>query len=272
MSERGDQRDASATRQPFDMHRSFEGIGAFYDALSPFYHLIYQDWNASVDRQAQQLDSIIREYWGDRVHDVLDAACGIGTQAIGLARRGYSVTATDLSGESLERARRSAIERGVSIEVAVDDMRTLESQRGRRFDLVIACDNAIPHLLTDADILAALRALHERLRPGGGCILSVRDYAVMDMTGTKLVPFGVRRDGDKRYIVFQVWECDDVGYNLHFYFVEDQPGATPITHVVRSRYRSLTIDKLVEFMRQSGFQDVKRIDGRFFQPLVLGSA
>jgi hypothetical protein len=37
-----------------------------------------------VERQASILDGIIREYFGGNVKSILDAACGIGTQSIGL--------------------------------------------------------------------------------------------------------------------------------------------------------------------------------------------
>ena len=80
----------------------------FYNQLSPFYHLTYGDWEASVGRQGDQLDSVIRELWGEGVKTILDAACGMGTQAIGLAQRGYAVLASDISAAPLERAREEA--------------------------------------------------------------------------------------------------------------------------------------------------------------------
>lgn len=74
-------------------------IDDFYDQLAPVYHLIHQDWNASVARQAEQLSMIIESEWrGSR--RVLDVSCGIGTQAIALALRGYSVAASDLSADA----------------------------------------------------------------------------------------------------------------------------------------------------------------------------
>jgi SAM-dependent methyltransferase len=264
--DRSDQQPAA--QQP---DRPTGAVADFYDALSPYYHLIYQDWAASVERQGGQLDALIRERWGDHVHDVLDAACGIGTQTLGLAARGYRVSASDLSAAALERARQNAAQRGLSIEFAIDDMRFLSAHAHRTFDLVIACDNAIPHLAADGEIRAALTAFRDRLRPGGGCILSVRDYAAMDLTGTRLVPFGVRKEESTRYVVFQVWECDDTGYDLHFYFVEDADGAQPVTHVMRSRYYAVTIERIVQLLEEVGFHDVERVDDRFFQPLVIGT-
>ena len=72
-------------------------IDAYYDRLAPYYPYLYQDWEAGVARQAAQLDTVIRECFGPRARTVLDAACGIGTQCLGLAGLGYAVSASDIS-------------------------------------------------------------------------------------------------------------------------------------------------------------------------------
>ena len=77
----------------------------FYDRLAPLYDLIFLDWDASMEQQAGQLAGIIRERWGTDVRTILDVACGIGTQSIGLARKGFAVTASDLSAGAVERAK-----------------------------------------------------------------------------------------------------------------------------------------------------------------------
>jgi len=63
----------------------------FYDGLAPLYHLIFEDWDASVARQGHQLAGLIAERWGLDARVVLDGAVGIGTQALGLLGRGYRV-------------------------------------------------------------------------------------------------------------------------------------------------------------------------------------
>src|SRR5262245_32507082 len=90
-------------------------VKRFYDELAPFYHLIFPDWEASIRRQAEALDGVIRERWGDGHLSILDAACGIGTQALGLATLGHRVTASDISDAELERAAREARDRGLAI-------------------------------------------------------------------------------------------------------------------------------------------------------------
>ena len=72
-------------------------VERFYDELAPFYHLIFPDWEASIQRQAESLDGVIRERWGEGRLSILDVACGIGTQALGLAALGHRVTASDIS-------------------------------------------------------------------------------------------------------------------------------------------------------------------------------
>ena len=60
---------------------------AFYDALAPYYHLIYPDWDASSRRQATALVTLLGELGVPPGNRVLDAACGIGTQALGRPSR-----------------------------------------------------------------------------------------------------------------------------------------------------------------------------------------
>lgn len=60
---------------------------AFYDALAPFYDLIYEDWDASIAYQARALSGVLTAQW-PAARSVLDVSCGIGTQAIALALSG----------------------------------------------------------------------------------------------------------------------------------------------------------------------------------------
>ena len=82
-----------------------------YDELAESYHLIFDDWDAAILRQRDVLARLLPvPAVGKRV---LDCACGIGTQAIGLAMLGYSVEGSDPSGPSINRARREATARGL---------------------------------------------------------------------------------------------------------------------------------------------------------------
>jgi len=58
-----------------------------------------------------------------------------------------------------------------------------------QFQVVMAFDNALPHLMTDADIVMALRSMRTCLVPSGLLMLSVRDYdALVKYVGNASLP------------------------------------------------------------------------------------
>jgi len=247
-------------------------MAGFYDQLAPLYHLIFQDWDNSIARQARQLTEIIRNEWGSGIETVLDVSCGIGTQAIGLSQRGFRVTASDLSSEEISRAKREASARNLDIAFSVCDMREAHRHYGRGYDLVISCDNSIPCLLSDDDILAALREMYACLRPGGGCLITVRDYDREERGKGIVKPHGARDVGDMRYVVFQVWDFDGDHYDLTMYFVEENRSSNSVqTHAMRSRYYAISPNKLLTLMEEAGFASVKRLDDGFYQPVLIGT-
>jgi SAM-dependent methyltransferase len=244
----------------------------FYDRLASLYHLIFQDWDRSIEQQAGQLTGIILERWGAGSKHILDVSCGIGTQAIGLAKRGFTVTASDLSAEAIARARVEAQRRDVVIDFSICDMRAVHAHHQRQFDVVVSADNSITHLLSDDDLLVALREMFACTRPGGGCLLTVRDYD-REERGTGLVkPYGIREEGGQRYVIFQVWDFVDRLYDLAMYFVvDDRTSETVVTQVMRTKYNAVGTDHLLALMRTAGFTNTERLDERFYQPVLVGS-
>lgn len=126
----------------------------FYEGIADVDHLIFEDWDRSISRQGDALAAII-ERWPQSGRPVLDVSSGIGTQAIGLALLGYDVVGSDISVRSLSRPRRESRARGVRLEWVAGDFRALPF-RARCANVALACDNALPHLLS-------LPEIHRRL-------------------------------------------------------------------------------------------------------------
>jgi SAM-dependent methyltransferase len=243
----------------------------YYNALAPYYKLIYPNWDASVEQQAAALDGVIREFWADNVHTILDAACGIGTQSIGLAQLGYTVVASDISSAAIQLARAEASKRKLDIAFCIGDMLQLWRIHQRQFDIVIACDNAVPHLLSDADILSALEQFNQCTRQGGGCIISAHDYAKMNRSQKRLYPRVPHETSDHRTVMLDLWKFDGDFHETTTYVVEDQGQATAQTRVIRGgRCYCVTIAKIEALVAQAGFSEVRTLRDRFFQPLVIG--
>jgi len=124
-------------------------VEQFYDSMADFYHLIFEDWNQAISRQAHIVDALIKYKLGTSSLRILDCACGIGTQVLGLAAIGHRLSGSDLSNEAVQRARHEAAKRELDVEFRVSDMTSLEEFSSDHFDVVGAFDNALPHLSVD---------------------------------------------------------------------------------------------------------------------------
>ena len=90
-------------------------IQSFYDHLATQYDKLFLDWQSTTREQAVILENLFKDHGFDRSARILDCACGIGTQSIGLAALGYSVTASDISEGALGEAKARAAEHPVEI-------------------------------------------------------------------------------------------------------------------------------------------------------------
>lgn len=88
----------------------------FYDELAEEYHLIFENWDRSIARQGDVLDHLLSAEGIKKTSSLLDCSCGIGTQALALAKKGYKITASDISGKSILRAKREAELRQLNIQ------------------------------------------------------------------------------------------------------------------------------------------------------------
>jgi len=99
---------------------------------------------------------------------VLDMGCGPGTQAIALAKRGFAVTASDISASAVESARKLAASEHAEINFLVDDV--LDSRLDDAFDLML--DRGIFHCFPEsADQQAYLATVRRLLKPDGLLLL-----------------------------------------------------------------------------------------------------
>jgi SAM-dependent methyltransferase len=245
-------------------------VRAFYDELAPLYHLVYDDWETSVARQGAALASLIAEYWGADAQAVLDAALGIGTQALGLLALGFRVTGSDLSDAAVNRAQREAAARHLPLSCVVADFRALPL-RGASVDVAIVCDNSLPHLETPGDIERALGECFRCARPGGGCLVSMRDYGPPPPSGTVEVrPYGERAWAGRRYHLRQVWSWRGPRYDLSFE-ITPADSVDECTTILKSSYLAIPLAQVAELMSAVGFQGVRRVDHRFFQPVLVGT-
>jgi len=254
-----------------------KSVRAFYDGLAAGYDALFDDWWTAARRHGHVIDGVLRAVGVVPGERVLDCACGIGTQAIPLAWRGYEVTGTDISAEAVARARREAAARAIDLQLAVADMRALDDAVSGPFDAVIACDNAIPHLLDDAELDAALRSIARVLADGGVFLASVRDYDVLAAQRPAGLPGVLRERPGGREIVGQAWEWHEEHdrVRIHLFVLREQRSGTWAAEVHTTWYRVLTRAKLDAALARTGYVDVEwhePDESGYYQPIVTARA
>jgi len=102
---------------------------------------------------------------------ILDIGCGTGRHAVELAKRGYDVTAFDISEAQLRGARSKVQAAGVRVRFIRSDARAFRFRR--RFDLAIMiCEGAFPLMETDEENVRIFENAARALAPGGKLILT----------------------------------------------------------------------------------------------------
>jgi glycine/sarcosine N-methyltransferase len=241
---------------------------AFYDELAEDYDSLHADWPNTVRRQGEVLDALIRSELGDAPQRVLDCACGIGTQAIGLALRGHDVLATDLSPAAVERARREAAAMGTPLASGVADFTRLPEQVEGTFDCVLACDNSVAHLQSDEDLERFAAGVAAKLRPAGLAAISLRDYEALIAARVAGHPVRV----GVGTISFQVWEwdADCRSYELAQFTLRGE-GEHWQTACRRTRLRALLRGELCAALGDAGLSEVRwrtPEETGYYQPIV----
>ena len=245
-------------------------IQSFYDNLASQYDKLFSSWQETVKEQAVILDKIFKDNGYNKKSAVLDCACGIGTQAIGLANLGYNVTASDISEGELLEARQRATKNSVNIDFVNADFRTLSKTFSRQFDIVIAMDNALPHMLTKDDLKAAIRSIASRIAAGGMFVASIRDYdALLESKPPYSAPYIHKTEKGQR-VAFQTWDWNGDNYKLTQYIIEDENSLK--TSKFECEYRAVCREELTNLLVSNGFCSVvwkfpEETD--FYQPIVI---
>ena len=106
-----------------------------------------------------------RRYARRPVRSVLDIACGTGPHLVRLADRGFRMTGLDLSPRNIEFLEQRLAAKGRTADLVVGDM--TDFRLARPVDAAICMQDSQGHLLTNAQLVAHLRAVAGSVRRGG---------------------------------------------------------------------------------------------------------
>jgi SAM-dependent methyltransferase len=144
------------------MIRPYRWLAQYYDAL-------FSSFRYPIDAARERvLDRILPD-----VETACDLACGTGTTALILARKGINVYAVDLSALMCRLARAKAARAHLPVHVLRADMRSFRLPEA--VDLITCEYDALNHVPRRADLRMVVRAVERALRPGGHFFFDVNN-------------------------------------------------------------------------------------------------
>lgn len=139
--------------RPIDPQFSF--VSQFYDVLME--HVKYSKWIDHILKRA--------ETHGIKLQWVVDVACGTGNPTLLLAEKGIPVTGLDRSLAMVLLAQQKSKAKGLKVQWAVQDMRTLSLTR--KPDAILCLYDSLNFLLTEEDVRQAFASVKRTLAVGG---------------------------------------------------------------------------------------------------------
>lgn len=187
---------------------------------------------------------------------VLDCACGIGSDAIGLARAGFQVTASDSSAAFVAEAERRAQAVGVTIRFAVCQWDNLPQRFAAPFDLVLCVGNSISHALNHAALVRALSGMHAVLKPGGSLLVDTRNWekSRREQPRMEVAERVVERE-EMRCVPIYLWQYEsewDATHHVEMLLIFERVGQVSARRYVLS-YRPIRYEELLGCLQEGGF-------------------
>jgi SAM-dependent methyltransferase len=220
-----------------------------FDNTARYYDLFELKSRDMYERILALLDDLFKR---QGVTSVLDMTCGTGAQAIGLCKRGYNVTACDISAEMVRIAEEKA--RGLPIRFHQGDIR---SSRFGIFDAVIAMFNSVGYL-GKADFVQAIGNVRENLKPGGVFVFDNTNLGAIragHLNDARLIDTAGEHEGVK-FVRFTQAQVDvEQGLMTIEWEAIVQHGFTTPEALSGTWYRQIyTVGQLGDLMEAGGFR------------------
>jgi glycine/sarcosine N-methyltransferase len=191
-------------------------VDDFYDELAHDYEWLFPDEaigtagtvGATSPGSKDILEEILKTL--PRGARVLDCACGIGADAIALARNGYSVTASDGSASMVAEARRRSRQFGAEVNITQSRWQELSERIPGPFELILCLGNAMVHAETKSNMLSSLEGIKKVLSPGGILVVDSRNWELLYESRQRIITGShvIERDGI-RCSPFYIWTIPD---------------------------------------------------------------
>ncbi len=228
-----------------------------YEDLASSYHWFYSDEQWLGDYFPVDLNSTLALLPPGAT--ILDCACGIGMDAIALAKRGYNIVGSDHSAAMVAQAHHLAHQNNLSIPFVICPWKDLPAQFEQHFDLVLCLGNSISHCQSKSDLIDALQGMYKTLKNGGILLIGMRNWEKLGAQQPRLtVTAEVRQRNGMRCIPLYLWQFPESWQENHTVDVvmlleRDERVSYELYSL---SYRPLRLDELEECLSLAGFGNI----------------
>jgi SAM-dependent methyltransferase len=204
---------------------------------SKYYHILYGNRdNAEAERFMDKLIACLKPKPMCFMHDL---CCGKGRHAVYLSHKGFRVTGSDLSCESIKYALQFENE---SLSFFVNDMRQV--MRVNYFDYVFNLFTSFGYFAHPDDHNKVIAAVHTSLKPGG---IFVLDYLNSEKSKKLMQAEGCIKAGGIEFHIKKRFE--DKHFIKEIHFTDEGTG-----YRFREKVRAFTKEELEALFLKNGFE------------------
>ncbi len=228
----------------------------------------YRELAASYDRLTNDVDyeATVSFYWqlldreGLSPRTAVDLACGTGSVALLLARKGLQTTGVDMSPEMLCMATQKA--EGLNNRPVFVCQKLQELRLPRGVDLAVCALDSLDYVTDPKDCQEAIRRVYKYLNPGGCFIFDVN-------TPEKLKAMDGQMFLDEDDDVYCVWRGEfDEDTNICTYWMDlfQREGTVWNRSYEEHREYAYSAEQLVSYLKKAGFTGIEVFGDRKLTP------
>ena len=150
------------------------------------------------------------------------------------------------------------------------EIRILSDTFAEKFDIVIAMDNALPHMLSSNDLEKAIKSIANQIKRNGIFVASIRDYDSLLMEEPPYSPPYINKMDKGQRVSFQIWVWKDDNYKLTQYIIDDEENLQ--VSKFECEYKATRRAEMTELLHAYGCSNVEwkfPDEIGFYQPIVV---
>ena len=192
-----------------------------------------------------------KKLFGLKKKDILDCACGTGFDIWLLSKLGHNVAGSDLNQAMLKEAKKNLATNKIKAKFYRLDFRKVDKQfRKQSFDAVLCMGNSLPHLLSEKEILKAIKSMEKILKKDGILALQIRNYDKLEKEKTRFF----LRSIVKENLYFYVLDHFDKTIDFNVLRINPKKGTIK---AFKTTYFKLKQTALKKLLKKAGFKQIK---------------